>query len=328
MADRTLTSLYVGIAQKSTGNFTYNPRMTRLQTILLLTIILLVGLIPITIYLMEGNSLTGDIASLPTRETPRHEQAAQALAGLVVKPTYMMLCLAVIIALIGQTRPALVALMWGQIAFLIGEIFCAINFYIYRHESLVSEYLHSFGMALAFGFTVFALLEWFELFANVRRKPFLAKEMKAFALFATPALTILTFIPLLAPLQTSAYTTSIFNFTYSYTRFEAYEIYERRILPISAFVFFSTAFFSLLNRQNGISFLTKALLSAGLGALGFSFFRIALNAIFVDNLVWFEFWEETTELMYVGATAFALWRFRFLLKKTPLLSMFLVGKNI
>ena len=202
--------------------------MTRLQTILLLTIILLVGLIPITIYLMEGNSLTGDIASLPTRETPRHEQAAQALAGLVVKPTYMMLCLAVIIALIGQTRPALAALLWGQIAFLAGETFCAINFYVYRHESLISEYLHSFGMALAFGLTLLALIEWVELLTNARRKPLFLKEIRAFTLFALPIFAMLTFIPLLAPLQTDAYTTSIFNVAYSYTRFEAYELYERR----------------------------------------------------------------------------------------------------
>lgn len=295
--------------------------MTRLQTILLLTIILLVGLIPITIYLMEGNSLTGDIASLPTRETPRHEQAAQALAGLVVKPTYMMLCLAVIIALIGQTRPALVALMWGQIAFLAGETFCAINFYVYRHESLISEYLHSFGMALAFGLTLLALIEWVELLTNARRKPLFLKEIRAFTLFALPIFAMLTFIPLLAPLQTDAYTTSIFNVAYSYTRFEAYEIYERRVLPALSMIIFIVTFFYLLNGPPLMPFRAKAMLCAGLGALGFAYFRLALNAIFVDSLVWFEFWEEATELMFVGAVAFALWRFKAFLENTPLLAL-------
>ncbi|MCC7119102.1 MAG: hypothetical protein IT310_11295 [Anaerolineales bacterium] len=293
--------------------------MKRFQKVLFLILILLAGLIPVTIYFMEGHPLTSETVSLPQQAMPLYEQAAQVLAGLIIKPIYMALSLAVIVVLIGQARPALVALLWSQSAFLIGEIFCAINFYVYRHASLISEYLHSFGMALAFGFTVFALFEWFELFANVRRKPLFAREMKAFALFATPALAMLTFIPLLAPLQTDAYTTSIFNFTYSYTRFEAYEIYERRILPVAAFAIFVATFFSLLNRQNSMSFLAKALFSAGLGALGFAFFRITLNAIFVNSLVWFEFWEEATELMFVGAVAFALWRFRTALKKTALL---------
>lgn len=293
--------------------------MRRLQATLLLTLILLAGLIPVTIYLMEGNSLTRDTASLPLRELTLHEQAAQTLAGLVVKPIYMVLCLAVIVILVGQTRSALVALLWGQIAFLAGEIFCAINFYIYRHESLLSEYLHSFGMAVAFGFTIFALLEWLELLTNAGRKPILSKEIKAFTLFALPVLASLTFVPLLAPLQTEAYSTSIFNIPYSYTRFDVYEIYERRILPLFALAVFIAAFLSLLNRQIGMSFRAKALLCAGLGALGFSFFRIALNAIFVNSLVWFEFWEEATELMFVGAVAFTLWRFKPFLKKTPLL---------
>ncbi|MCZ2120643.1 MAG: hypothetical protein LC108_00085 [Anaerolineales bacterium] len=297
--------------------------MTRLQIILLLTLILLAGLIPVTIYLMDGNSLTRDIASLPTREMPLREQAAQALAGLAIKPIYMMLCLAVIVALIGQTRPALVVLMWGQIAFLAGEIFCAINFYVYQHESLISEYLHSFGMALAFGLTLLALIEWVELLTNARRKPLFLKEIRAFTLFALPIFAMLTFIPFLAPLQTDAYTTSIFNVTYSYTRFEAYEIYERRVLPALSLVIFIVTFFYLLRGPSVMPFRAKAMLCAGLGALGFAYFRIALNAIFVDSLVWFEFWEEATELMFVGGVAFALWRFKAMFKKTPISDLFL-----
>jgi hypothetical protein len=54
--------------------------------------------------------------------------------------------------------------------------------------------------------------------------------------------------------------------------------------------------------------------------LGFSFFRLTLNAIFINHLVWFEFWEEATELMFVAATAFLLWQFkRTLLESTPIL---------
>jgi hypothetical protein len=61
-----------------------------------------------------------------------------------------------------------------------------------------------------------------------------------------------------------------------------------------------------------------------LGALGFSFFRVALNGIFANNLVWFEFWEEATELMFVGFIGFVLWRFqRMLVQPTPILESIL-----
>jgi hypothetical protein len=63
----------------------------------------------------------------------------------------MMLSLVIILALIGQKVTDLSALQWGQITFLVGETFCAINFYIYHQESLLSEYLRSYGMVLAFG---------------------------------------------------------------------------------------------------------------------------------------------------------------------------------
>jgi hypothetical protein len=56
--------------------------------------------------------------------------------------------------------------------------------------------------------------------------------------------------------------------------------------------------------------------------LGFSLFRVALNGIFANNLVWFEFWEEATELMFVGFTGFVLWHYRkILLEKTPMLDL-------
>ena len=45
---------------------------------------------------------------------------------------------------------------------------------------------------------------------------------------------------------------------------------------------------------------SKILFSAAVGAMGFSLLRLMLVAPFSDNQVWFAFWEETTELIYVG----------------------------
>ncbi len=280
------------------------------------------------------------IASLPSRSTTTLEQGAQALAGLVIKPSYMLLSLIVIVGLVGQKGADLSALMWGQIAFLAGETFCAINFYIYNHESILSEYLHSFGMALAFGFTWFALLEGLDtrllhltsstsacqalsVCGVCTRHASAGCKARTFARFILPILAILTFIPILAPLQPDAYAVSIFGFPYSYARLGIYEFYERRILPLLAMLVLTLAYTPLLRKgEPPIPFSTKAFMSAGLGALSFSFFRVALNSVFAGNLVWFEFWEEATELIFVGAIAFALWQFKIsLLHDSPILEV-------
>jgi hypothetical protein len=312
----------------------------KLRTWLILALILTAGLAPIPVYYLEAcqPEQATSTASLPDRQLSPFEQEAQALAGLVIKPIYMMLSLALILALIGQRSADISALRWGQIAFLAGETFCAINFYVYKHESILSEYIHSYGMALTFGFTSFALLEGLDsrllwltrsksacqalrICGRCTRHDLEGCKARAIAQFAIPFLTVLAFIPFLSPLRPDAYAVSIFGFPYSYTRFAAYEIYERRVLPALSLVAFIFAYLPLLKRgEPPIPFLTKVLACAGLGALGFSFFRVTLNAIFADTLTWFEFWEETTELMFVGAVGFALWQFRAtLLDKTPML---------
>ena len=107
-----------------------------------------------------------------------------------------------------------------------------------------------------------------------------------------------------------------------------YEIYERRVLPALALIAFLISYLPLLRKgDTPIPFIAKVFLCAGLGALSFSYFRLSLNAIFVNYLIWFEFWEETTELMFVGAIGFVLCKFKgTLLEKTPILEG--IGDNI
>ncbi len=296
------------------------------QRLAILLIVIFVGILPI---LLSGTNLFGGgLPALPPRSLLLHEQQAQAMAGLVIKPTYMLLSLLLILALIGETSLDLAALQWGQIAFLTGETFCAINFYIYRHASVLSEYLHSYGMALAFALTIFAMLEGLDarlLHLNTSQTacaalPICGKctrhaeagcNARILARWLVPMLAALAVLPLTAPLQPDAYAVTIFGFPYSYVRLDFYETYERRILPGLAMLSFITATLPLFQKnENPIPAWTKILVSLGLGALGFSFFRLALNAIFASNLTWFEFWEETTEFMFIGALIIILWQFR------------------
>ena len=293
------------------------------RSFLVVILILLAGVIPVSIYFLEyPRSLDVNAASLPSRSLSLVEQQAQALAGLAVKPTYMMLSLLVILALIGQKRTAILALQWGQIAFLTGEVFCAVNFYIYRHESVFSEYLHSYGMTVAFAFTAYAVLEGLGMRLGSRTRSWVEVEARAWIGFILPSFAVLCFLPILTALQPESYAVTIFHFPYSYTRLDVYQLYERRILPALALTAFIGAYLSLVKKGAPLPFATKTLLCAGIGALGFSFFRVALNAMFADTLVWFEFWEETTELIFVGAVAFVLWRYKkILLERTPMLDL-------
>ena len=48
-------------------------------------------------------------------------------------------------------------------------------------------------------------------------------------------------------------------------------------------------------------------LTGALGYLGFAFMRLAFFTFYWDNLVWFVFWEELTELILVVGILIAIW---------------------
>lgn len=56
--------------------------------------------------------------------------------------------------------------------------------------------------------------------------------------------------------------------------------------------------------------LAKLFFAAGVGPLGFGMFRSVLTGMYNQDLVWFAFWEESTELVFVVGTCFLLWIFR------------------
>ena len=55
---------------------------------------------------------------------------------------------------------------------------------------------------------------------------------------------------------------------------------------------------------------SKVLFAAGMGPLGFGFLRFVLFTAYRENLVWFAFWEEITELLYIFGVGVVLWIFR------------------
>lgn len=307
--------------------------VNRIRQIAIFVIPILGGILPILVYWIKYGGL-----GVPTfgeyQTMTKAQQLAQVIAGVYIKPTYMLISLALIIGLWGQTSSEILLLFWGLTAFLIGEIFCAINFITFKHASIISEYVHSYGMVLAFGFFTYALLEIIDkhvlhinngrcaakgLCTTCQRTFPLQCAARRVAMISILMTGIVSFLPLSVSTSPQSYLTDLFGFAYSYARFDFYQWYETRALPLLSLVFFIIAFLPLLKSKAGpIPRLTKIFFSAGIGALGSSLFRIILASMFANTLIWFEFWEELTELMFTSTIGFMLWQFRhiFLQKRS------------
>lgn len=269
----------------------------------------------------------GNTVEFPFRNLTRFEQWAAIGSGFVIKTIYMTLSLVLVAVLWRRRSPDLVALRWAFIFFYAGEAFCAGNYLFFNEQCYLFEYLHSYGMVVAFGFVAFALFDGID-----RRLLFLSDpEGKCAALslcgpcikyadvpcglrrvfqILIPSVLVLCFLPLCAVPVAESFTTTIFARAYVYSHHVYHQLYEIRFLPVVAVVFCAVAFAVLLFRKTDPVTPSKILFACALGALGFSLFRLFLLAPHRHNLVWFAFWEEITEFLFVVGVCYVLWVFR------------------
>ena len=268
----------------------------------------------------DSDAATGP---LPFRESTALEQWTAVLTGFVVKPTYTLLSFLFIILLWRFKAPDLTALRWAMIAFFCGENFCAANYLLFQDGSYLLEYMHIYGMLLCFGLVVFAILE------GIDRRLFkysdpdsscaalqLCRGCSKYAkvpcgfqrmfLWFLPAMMILCFMPLTTDLIPVSYNTLIWGTLYNCSHAVMYQIYETRLLPLMALVLLAVAWCILKCKKREPVTWSKAFFAAGMGALGFSFFRMILFHAYLDNLVWFAAWEEITELIFILGTGVVL----------------------
>ncbi len=90
----------------------------------------------------------------------------------------------------------------------------------------------------------------------------------------------------------------------------ANQLYEIRFSPVAAIALLLLALARLVLDVSRQSVWPKVFLSGGLAFLSFGLMRSVLFTFYRDNLVWFAFWEEATELALVAAIAYVLWVFR------------------
>ncbi|MCK5055566.1 MAG: rhodanese-like domain-containing protein [Candidatus Aminicenantes bacterium] len=266
---------------------------------------------------------SGDVTDLPFRESSLFEQIALTVAAFGIKPVYMILSLLLVFVLMRSRLPDLVALRWGLLAFFTGEACCAVNYLFFHENSLLVEYLHMFGMVLAFGFTTYAILEAMD----IHLIHYSEKEKKCAALSLCAScyknkdvacgierifkLLILIFIflsclPLLALPYPASYTTRILKTLYQSIHPAMYQVYEIRLAPIIAVILFIIAFIVIQGKGKTHFHLARIFFCSGMGFLGFSLFRLILFSMYRENLVWFAFWEEFTELLYTAGAGFVI----------------------
>lgn len=273
-------------------------------------------------------------ATAPVRESPLHEQIALVSTGFGIKPIYMTMSFVLALILWRSKSPDLVALRWGMIFFFLGEAACAFNYLVFNLQSHFTEYLHSFGMALAFSFVGYAVFEGIDLrlihysdMTNRCAALGLCKTchkkadgpcgLERLFLWLSASLFVVAFMPLCAGLYPVSYNTNIFGTDYNFSHPVVYQLFEFRYCPIVAAIAFGAAFVLLaLKKENAVA-QAKIAFAAGTGPLGFSFFRLLVFQVYRDDLVWFDFWEETTEFVFIVGVALVLWLFRTTLFAQP-----------
>ena len=254
------------------------------------------------------------------------EQWLVVVIAFGVKPAYTLLSLVVIIWLWRRQAPDLVALRWGLIAFWLGENACAANYMIFHGYSNFWEYLHNLGMALCFAFVTYALLEGMDRrlikYSAVKDRCAALSLCRACIKYAdvpcglrrvftmlVPATLVVAFMPLSVGLKTAAFDTDILGTSVHYSETLADQLFEIRYCPYLAVLLLTASWLALLFKRQEAVPLAKVLFAAAMGPVGFGFMRLFLTAAYHENLVWFNAWEEITELLFVFAVAFMLFVF-------------------
>jgi hypothetical protein len=124
------------------------------------------------------------------------------------------------------------------------------------------------------------------------------------------AIMIVAFLPLTIEPGYESVSGWIFGSPYFYSELYIFQLFEARYLPVMALVFLVISLLVLrFDRTEPIPNLSRLFAAAGLGALVFAAFRLGLQYLYQQQTLWFSFWEEVTELLFVALVAVVLWIF-------------------
>jgi hypothetical protein len=291
--------------------------------------IVVAGLLPLLLYeyFFKLSGAPAPPEALPVCPLSLFEQWLAVLTAFVVKPTYMSLSLVLIVWLWRSPAADLAALRRGLVAFLVGEGACAVNYLFRGGRSDLWEFFHSYGMVVAFSFISYALLEGMDHRLIKYSAPkdrcaalSLCRACIKYAdvpcglrrLFAVgiPGVIVVAFLPLSADLKSVAQLSPVLGSMQNYSPSLASQLFEFRYCAWLAAALLSASWLVLLFQRDDPVGVSKSLLAAGLGPLGFGTTRLFLISAYADQLMWSAAWEEITELLFIAFVAIALWLFR------------------
>jgi len=254
-------------------------------------------------------------------------QSLITMATLVVKPAYMLASLLLILWLRRSRERDLVLLRRAMVAFLVGEVACALAYALPASWCLPLEIVHGAGMVV-----MGTLLTW-GIFALVdhrvlgltdpaarcqvqrlcqrcwKREPVVCGVHRIFE-FAALALVPLALMPWAAPLRPRTVDFDLFFRVVEWGRGLGQLVVEQRLYPGLAAVLFAVTAVILLVGDSRSFRRAEAPFFAGLGLLAFATMRFVLHGAFAEMPPWADVWEELTELFTVFGLALSLWVFR------------------
>jgi hypothetical protein len=251
-----------------------------------------------------------------------------------IKPLYMALALGWMVWLWRQPARDLTSLRWGLIWFWLGENACSISYLFFARGSDLWEYFHNYGMAVGFAFIFYALLEAVDVRVLKLSPP--RERCAALSLcggcvkynqvpcslqrvfqWMLPAAVLAAMLPLTAGFKHIAYRADILGQTQLYSHPMSCQLFENRFCGGLGAVLLAASWLVLMLKKNDPLPASKALLAAGVGPLAFGVMRLFLVSTFSQNLLWFDVWEELTELLFILGIGAVLWTFRAALFGKP-----------
>lgn len=272
-------------------------------------------------------NINGQVGPPPAHPIAQWQQGCAVLAFFVIKPIYTILALLVIVLLWESTERDLRAIFWAIWFFVIGEMACAVNVLVFADTSYVLEYVHSTGMVICMGFAGYAFLDGFDsrvihLSAPERRCAAIGLcrrciknedvpcKLRRLFYILLPLCAGAACMLLTANWQDEAFNTRVFGHIHHVGHAHVFQVFENQLCPLAAIGLFLAAMLALWKAPRSNLVWSQILFAAGCGALGFGALRGIIGGLYHDTRVWYGFWEEATELMFIVLILGVLWTFQ------------------
>ena len=129
-------------------------------------------------------------------------------------------------------------------------------------------------------------------------------------LVLTPALIVLTLLLPTADWQDTSYNTLVFGSVYNYGHLRVHQQFENWYCAAAAAGMYAASFVLLAVKRDHAVAAAKIAFAAGVGPLAFGMLRMVLGGAYDKNRVWYLFWEEATELLFIIGVCCVLLIFR------------------